>query len=142
MEFQDLLSLYFERSNAMQTYWNFYITVNLALLAFMATVQTAKLNRPVAVILMIAFAAFASVNGEALSEVAKQRTTTKNLMESFRDQLGEDTPDKEVARQILAVIHPPTVFQVIVVHLIGDIFVLGVIWFFAVKRMKFTNHRG
>jgi hypothetical protein len=34
MDFKDLVSLYFERSNAIQTFWNFYLTVILGLSAF------------------------------------------------------------------------------------------------------------
>jgi hypothetical protein len=37
--FKDAISLYFERSNALQTYWNYQLTVILGLLGFFAATK-------------------------------------------------------------------------------------------------------
>jgi hypothetical protein len=153
MEFHDVLTLYFERSDAMQTYWNFYITVNLALLAFIATIQVARLNRRMATILTISLVAFWVVNADALAEVTKQRLTARSLLDAFSTKLREEpekrevfatltkVPDQDVAEKILADINPPKVWIVLVMHLIGDLFVLSVIWFFTLKRGSLEMQR-
>ena len=80
MEFKDALTLYFERSNAMQVFWNFYITVNLAIIAFFGSRDASKDNRFVAAIITVAFTVFAIVNCNGLYDVTQQRIALKGLI--------------------------------------------------------------
>ena len=63
MEFKDLVSLYFERSNAIQTFWNFYLTVIFGLLAFFESQKMPVGNRALpTLVFSLAFAGFAAFN--------------------------------------------------------------------------------
>ncbi len=123
MEFKDLLSLYFERSNAMQMYWNFYITIILALMAFFGTIKVTSRIKYLIGILILAFIAFAIVNLDALREVNQQRIGAKALIEqgAFKK---DDALDQATVRQLLINMNPPSIAGVTTLHIIGDLFTL------------------
>jgi hypothetical protein len=97
----------FERSNAMQMYWNFYITIVLALMAFFGTVKTVS-NQIFTGILILAFIAFAMVNLGALREVDQQLIDAKMLIEQGAFQ-KENAPDQATVRQLLTNMNPPSI---------------------------------
>src|ERR1051325_3990651 len=70
VDIQDLMPLVFERGNAMQSYWGFYITVVGALLAFFGSVR-----RPIslAALFTVVFIAFAFVNASGMLQTAHER---------------------------------------------------------------------
>jgi hypothetical protein len=72
MEFKDFVSLYFERTNAMQTLWSIYITITLGLLGFLASVRLRTSRIALALFLCSVFAGFAWVNLDALRSVTSQ----------------------------------------------------------------------
>src|SRR5437763_11023455 len=87
MEFKDLLSLYFERSNAMQTFWGLYITIALGLLAFIGSVKVSRKKRMfLACILSAGFTGFAFVNAYALRDVTLERRAAYRLITDYRDK--------------------------------------------------------
>jgi hypothetical protein len=137
MEFKDLLGLYFERSNAMQMYWNFYITIILALMAFFGTVKISSEIKYVMGILILAFIAFATVNLGALREVDQQRIDAKALIEqgAFRK---DTAPDEATARLLLKDMNPPTIAGVTTLHIIGDLFTIAAILTLVLKKGQQT----
>lgn len=141
MEFKDLLSLYFERSNAMQMYWNFYITIILALLAFFATVKLSSRTKYVAALLTLAFAAFAVVNLQALRWVDQQRLDAKALIESgrFEKDLDQRTANQFTRRAPDANdLDTPSVSAVTTFHIVGDVLVVAAIWVLALSKKSKT----
>lgn len=73
MEYKDALTMFFERSEAMQTFWNFHITVILGLIAFFASVPVTPRLPVVRNFIMVVFLAFVVVNCGALINVTQQR---------------------------------------------------------------------
>jgi hypothetical protein len=51
----EALSLFFERSNALQTYWNFHLTVILGLLAFFGTTRITRKTKTAAALVSAAY---------------------------------------------------------------------------------------
>jgi hypothetical protein len=137
MEFKDLLSLYFERSNAMQMYWNFYITIVLALMAFFGTVKITSRIKYVIGILILAFIAFVIVNLGALREVDQQRIDAKALIE--QGAFKEDTAlDQDSVRQLLKDMNPPSIAGVTTLHIVGDLFTIAAILTLVLKKGERT----
>ena len=82
MEFKDLVTWYFERTNAMQTLWSIYVTIVLGLLGFLGSAKLKPPRLRILCILLIAFLGFAFVNCSALRSVTRQRETLVNLVRS------------------------------------------------------------
>jgi hypothetical protein len=131
MSFKEALELYFERSNSMQTYWNFYVTMALALLAFFATSKAGKQLRMVAFVLTVGFAAFAVVNYAALRNVTEERLATAAIIKTGP---VNNVPPPQYADIIRKTIRPPSVVGVTVLHAVSDVVVLAAIWILATRR--------
>jgi len=136
MEFKDAATQLFERSNAMQGFWGFYITIAAALLGFFGTAR-----RPLEVILILSlvFILIAKVNLDGIRDVAKQRVMLRGLLESAgksdaQSPLLKSTPPAEVIDGYLRTVHPPSVRSVVTTHLVFDGVVLGAIWFLQYPR--------
>jgi hypothetical protein len=137
MELRDLIGLYFERSNAMQTYWNFYITVILALIAFFGSAKPSAKTKYLAGILTLAFIMFAVVNYDALNDVTRQRITAKALIEEAAKQpqaSAQALPNESVFSALKDKLNPPTEGQLLLVHGLGDLFAIAGIWFLALRK--------
>ena len=133
MEFKDALSMFFERSNSMQTYWSFYVTIVLAYVAFFGGVKPSRKTRYTAVLLTVAFVMFAMVNLDGLLDVTRQRIVFQQLL-TTQSALLTSRPDQAVVASIAKVLTPPPVASVIVVHLVGDVLTLVAIWLPLLRR--------
>jgi len=133
MDFKDLVTLYFERSNAMQTYWNFYITIILALLAFFGSMKAVTPKRLIAGILSFCFVVFAGVNLDALIDATNARRAVQSLIVAKQ---FANPPSSEVVEKISATITPPTLAWVAGVHLGGDAFAHAGIWFLVMQKRR------
>ncbi len=120
----ELSPIYFERSAAVQTFWNFHITVSLGLLAFISAAHTTLNDVPIAIIITAVFIVFTLSNLAALVEAQKQRHVLAKVMQQIAD-VSEDVHDRNVAD--LAT--PPELWKVKIFHLIMDVFVITTIWF-------------
>jgi hypothetical protein len=133
MEFKDLVALYFERTNAMQTLWSIYITIVLGLLGFLGTVKLATNSFLMPLFLTIAFVGFATVNMSALRSVTTQRNIVANLIHSSQF----DGAINSVAQsKIAASLDPPSVLGLTLFHLGGDALTLVGIWVLVLKVSK------
>jgi NO-binding membrane sensor protein with MHYT domain len=136
MTFKDIVAQLLERGNAMQTFWGFYISISVGLIAFVGNAKRNKRSPVVAAILSIAFIAFATVNYSGMADITDQRSV-------FYERLGEAaaidiaTADNiTVARAELngtialelSRYRPPTRAEVRMFHLIADVLVLAAIW--------------
>ena len=124
MKVTEILPIYFERSAAVQTFWNLHITVSLGTLAFVAAAHTAVGHVPIALILTCGFMAFALSNLLALMEVQRQRHALAGVIRQMADQ-SEDKHDLTLAD----ISTPPALWKVRTFHLVMDAFVVVVIWF-------------
>jgi hypothetical protein len=119
---KDLLTLVFERSAAVQTFWNFYIVVTLGLLGFLASAQTACARSPVQAVLTVVFVGFAVSNLLALLEVNRQLSALATAADA---KVGEGPLGQLKAERLL---HPSPLWAIGAFHLLGDVIAGGAIW--------------
>lgn len=130
MEFSQILGAYFDRSSAMQTLWNFYVTIALALLAFFGS-STATHRKTVAVFITVAYVAFAIVNLDALVDATRQRRTLQKTATSK----ASTEEEKSIAKTLT----PPRVASVIVFHVCGDVLTIAGVWYFVFKPVATSS---
>ena len=93
MNYSDLIHLYFERSNAMQAYWNLYVVIVGGLLAF-----SSLRKQPAAIttaIVSILFLLFAYKNLDAMHDVTGQRFATIEAIKHFDPNIVGITAARE-----------------------------------------------
>ena len=81
MNYNELIQLYFERSNAMQQYWNLYVVIVGGVLAF-----SSLRKQPAAIttaLVCILFALFAYENLDAMKDTTAQRFATLEAIKQF-----------------------------------------------------------
>ena len=131
MPYNELIQLYFERSNALQNYWTLYVVIVGGLLAFSSMRRV-----PAAVttlIVSVLFAVFAYENVDAIATVSVQRHATLALIK----QADAATPGIAPMRQLLEpTLTPASESSSRRTHLIGDVLTLLAIW-----AMEFNRRR-
>ena len=137
MDFKDVVTLYFERSNALQTYWSFYTTMGGALLAYFGGMKPSANKYLIAVVLSISFVSFAAVNLDALRAVTKARVICRDLI--YSGKLA-NSPSPEAQEQIQKLITPWPFAYVAAMHISGDLFTLGGIWFLVLTKSDHKAH--
>src|SRR6266699_3144773 len=101
MNYNDLIQLYFERSTAMQAYWNLYVLIVGGLLAF-----SSLRKQPAAIttlIVSVLFALFAYKNLDAMYDTTAQRFATIEAIKQF-DASGATATASKPVRDL----HEPT----------------------------------
>src|ERR1700730_18108822 len=81
MNYNELIQLYFERSNAMQQYWNLYVIIVGGVLAFSSLRKHADAVTTALVGLL--FALFAYKNLDAMKDTTAQRFATLEAIKQF-----------------------------------------------------------
>jgi hypothetical protein len=127
MTFKDIVAFLLERGNAMQTYWGFYISISLGLIAFFGN---AKRSPRVAALLSIAFVTFAYVNCDGVTDVAQQRNVFFKLLHAAAASPNESEShsDASIAQSLEKAATPPTPEEVRSFHIASDVAVLAAIW--------------
>lgn len=125
MDFDELLSLYFERSNALQTYWNVQITVGLGLLAFFASLKRVSQPCRLGWLFTLVYAAIATSNFLALRDVTRTRLA---VWASINARILADE-DASLRTSLNKSLTTPSVATVFAVHLLGDAVVLTGLWY-------------
>ena len=139
MDFKDLVTLYFDRSGAMQMFWNFYIAIVLGLFTFFGAVRHSPRLKHIAWLLLLGFALFAAVNLNALLDVTDQRRVLAQLVvdanvDARWGRSGYWEPLKSTIRENV----PPKAW-VWGVHLFGDVATAVVILYIASRAPKDTE---
>ena len=129
MTTKDLLGMLFERANAMQTLWGFYITVSATLLAFFGSAQRSRI---VALVLSIAFVAFAYVNGKGIHDIGKERQALFQILGSVHPLASDNDAWSSVSPKsksdLISASEPPSAYGLAAFHLASDITVLIALW--------------
>src|ERR1039457_6671499 len=81
MNYNELIQLYFERSNAMQAYWNLYVIIIGGLLAFSSVRKQPGAVRTALVCIL--FALFAYKNLDAMHDTTAQRFAILESIQQF-----------------------------------------------------------
>ena len=133
MNYNELIQLYFERSNALQGYWNLYVVVVGGLLAF-----SSLRKQPAAITTLIVsalFCLFAYENHDAIQVATGQRLATHEAITKF-DAAGASPTAKEVRDVLEPTLTPASHGSVRMTHLISDILVLAGLWAMEWRRRR------
>jgi len=133
MNYNELIQLYFERSNAIQGYWNLYVVVVGGLLAF-----SSLRKQPAAIttlIVSVLFGLFAYENHDAIQIATGQRLATHAAIAKF-DATDTAPTAKTVRDQVEPTLTPTSHSGVRTTHLISDILVIAGLWAMEMRRRR------
>src|SRR5262249_4541344 len=134
MNYNELIQLYFERSNAMQQYWNLYVVTVGGVLAF-----SSLRKQPAAVttlIVSILFALFAFKNLDAMSATTAQRFATLEAIKQFDSSGGTVATSKPIRDLLEPTLTPATYSSVRLTHVVSDILTIAGLWAMELRRRK------
>src|SRR5437016_12846933 len=134
MNYNDLIQLYFERSTAMQAYWNLYVLIVGGLLAF-----SSLRKQPAAIttlIVSVLFALFAYKNLDAMYDTTQQRFATIQAIKQF-DSSGTNAASLNQAGDLLEpTLSPATYGSVRATHVTSDILTIAALLAMEFRRRK------
>jgi hypothetical protein len=126
MNYNELIQLYFERSTAMQQYWNLYVIIVGGVLAF-----SSLRKQPAAIttaLVCILFALFAYKNLDAMKDTTAQRFATLEAIKQFDSASGAATPSKQVRDLLEPTLTPATFGSVKATHITSDLLTIAALW--------------
>jgi hypothetical protein len=136
MNYSDLIQLYFERSTAMQAYWNLYVVIVGGLLAF-----SSLRKQPAAIttlIVSILFGLFAYENLDAMYDTTRQRFATIEAIKQF-DSSGTNAGLKQTRDLIEPTLTPATYNSVRTTHVTSDILTIAALWAMEFRRRRLRS---
>ena len=137
MNYNELIQLYFERSSAMQQYWNLYVLIVGGVLAF-----SSLRKQPAAIttaLVCILFALFAYENLDAMKDTTAQRFAT---IEAIRqcDASGTNAASVKQTRDLLEpTLTPASYKSVRVTHVTSDILTIAALWAMEFRRRRLKS---
>ncbi len=136
MNYNELIQLFFERSNALQSYWNLYVLIVGGLLAF-----SSMRKQPAAIttlLVSILFALFAYKNLDAMYDTTQQRFATLQAIKQFDS--GGTTPTAKPVRDLIEpTLNPATYSSVRITHVTSDILTIAALWAMELRRRKLKS---
>jgi hypothetical protein len=136
MNYNELIQLYFERSNALQGYWNLYVVVVGGLLAFSSLRKQPALVTTLIVSLL--FGLFAYENHDAIQVATAQRLAAHDAITKFDP--GAAGPTAKQVRDVLEpTLTPASHASVRTTHLTSDILVIAGLWAMELRRRRLKN---
>ncbi len=137
MNYNDLIQLYFERSTAMQEYWNLYVVVVGGLLAFSSL---RKRPAPITTLIVsLLFALFAYENLDAMYDTTRQRFATIEAIKQV-DSTGTNAGSLKQVRDLLEpTLTPATYGSVRTTHVISDILTIAALWAMEIRRRRLSG---
>jgi hypothetical protein len=137
MNYNELIQLYFERSTAMQAYWNLYVLIVGGLLAF-----SSMRKQPGAIstaIVSILFILFAYKNLDAMYDTTAQRFATVQAIKQFDLGGTTATNSKQIRELIEPTLTPATYGSVRATHVTSDILTVAALWAMEFRRRKLNR---
>jgi len=133
MNYNELIQLYFERSNALQGYWNLYVVVVGGLLAFSSLRKQPALVTTL--IVSVLFGLFAYENHDAIQVATGQRLATHEAITKFDP--GATGPTAQPMRDLIEpTLTPASHASVRTTHLTSDILVIAGLWAMELRRRR------
>ncbi len=133
MNYNELIQLYFERSSAMQSYWNLYVVILGGMLAF-----SSMRKQPAAIttlIVSILFALFAYNNLDAMHDTTAQRFAVLDSVKAY--QAGDTAAtNKDVRSRLEPTLTPATYNNVRMTHVISDVLAIAALWAMEMRRRR------
>jgi len=133
MNYNELVQLYFERSGAMQQYWNLYVIIVGGILAF-----SSLRKQPAAVttlIVCLLFALFAYNNLDAMYDTTQQRFATLNAIKEFSPTSGA-AEQSHIRTSLEPTLTPSTYSRVRATHVTSDILTIAGLCAMELRRRR------
>jgi hypothetical protein len=138
MTYNELIQLYFERSNALQAYWTLYVVIVGGLLAFSSI---RRLPAPLTTLIVsLLFAVFTYENLDAIVTVTVQRHATLALIKQADPAAAAGIAP--LRQQLEPTLTPASESSSRRTHLIGDVLAILAIWAMELGRRRRTGPRG
>jgi hypothetical protein len=137
MNYPELIQLYFERSTAMQQYWNLYVVIVGGVLAF-----SSLRKQPAAIttaLVCILFALFAYENLDAMKDTTAERFATLSAIKQFDSGAVAAAPSKHVRDLLEPTLTPATYSSVRVTHVISDILTIAALCAMELRRRRLKS---
>jgi len=137
MNYTELVQLYFERSTAMQQYWNLYVIIIGGVLAF-----SSLRKQPAAIttaLVCILFALFAYNNLDAMRDTTAQRFATLQAIKQFDSGAGAGSPSRQMRDLLEPTLTPATYNSVRTTHVISDILTIAALWAMELRRRRMRS---
>ena len=137
MNYNELIQLYFERSNAMQQYWNLYVVIVGGVLAF-----SSLRKQPAAIttaLVCILFALFAYENLDAMKDTTAQRFATLEAIKQLDSGAAANAPSKQMRDLLEPTLTPATFGSVKATHLISDLLTIAALWAMELRRRRLKS---
>lgn len=134
MSYNELIQLYFERSTAMQNYWNLYVLIVGGILAF-----SSMRKQPAATttaLVCILFALFAYNNLGAMKDCTAQRFAVLEAVRSFDAGGGAIANPKPVRDLLEPTLTPATYESVRRTHLASDVLTIITLMVMEIRRRR------
>ena len=133
MNYNELIQLYFERTTALQNYWNLYVVVVGGLLAFSSLRKQPALVTTLIVSLL--FGLFAYENHDAIQVATDQRLAVHESITKF--DAGAAGPTAKPVRDVLEpTLTPASHASVRKTHLVSDVLVIAGLWAMEFRRRR------
>ena len=136
MNYNELIQLYFERSTAMQQYWNLYVIIVGGVLAF-----SSLRKQPAAIttaLVCILFGLFAYENLDAMKDTTAQRFATLEAIKQF-DSAAAATPSRQVRDLLEPTLTPATFGSVKTTHIISDLLTIAALCAMELRRRRLKS---
>jgi hypothetical protein len=135
MKYNELIQLYFERSNALQAYWTLYVVILGGLLAFSSLrKQPAALTTAMVTLL---FALFAFKNLDAIHDVTVQRVAVLDALK--QTEATTSTEIQQLRTTLEPTLIPATFASVKMTHLPADLLTILALWAMEFRRRKYAT---
>lgn len=133
MKYDELIQLYFERSNALQAYWTLYVVIVGGILAFSSL---RKLPAAVTTLIVtLLFCLFAYENMDAILTVTRQRHAT--LAAIKQSDSGSTAAEIKPVRDLLEpTLTPAPESSTKRTHLVSDLLTILGLWAMELRRRK------
>ncbi|MEO5722084.1 MAG: hypothetical protein ABIR71_11520 [Chthoniobacterales bacterium] len=131
MNYNELIQLYFERSNALQAYWTLYVVIVGGLLAF-----SSLRKEPAALttaIVSVLFALFAFENLTAIQATAAQRFAT---LDAIKKVEGTALEIGRLRESLEPTLNPASQGSTRTTHLVSDVLTIAALWAMELRRRK------
>lgn len=132
MNYSELVQLYFDRSTAMQNYWNLYVLVVGGLLAF-SSIRKRRAAISTALVCLL-FALFAYENLGAMKDATAQRFALLDSIRQFDAGPGTRSDPKTVRARLEPTLTPADYGSVRVTHITSDILTILALVAMEVRR--------
>lgn len=146
MTYSELISLYFERSNAIQSYWTVYVVVIGGLLAFSSLRKDPDLSTTV--LIAVLYSCFAYKNCGAIEDASYQRIAVLGAIKqsavagSATNSETDGSSVVPVKRLIEPTLNPPDVDGIKHFHLFSDVLTLVILGAMEARRRRLAVIRG